>query len=233
MSSFEYKQAPAIPKTSAPARSNGFEEASVAALQIALAEIPDIDAFHVVGNGKVEEVHVVTSSGKNPKQLVRDIESVLAAKHHISVDRKKISIAQLSERVGVSVPVFRPLITSIAGQVSGTASRVEVRLAVNEDEYLGEATGTTSKSWTRRLVASATLDALVKASKQSVAFALEDVTIVTLSRERIALVGLSIIAQGPEQLYCGTAVVRHDEKDAIARATLDAVNRRLGFLTTS
>lgn len=212
--------------------SNGVYDATAEVIQAALAEIPDIDAFHVVENGNgVEEIHVVASASKSPKQLVRDIESLLLAKHKATVDRKKISIAQLSERV---LPMTqRPLVSSVVAAQAGTELRIEVKLGSGGEEFVGTSTGPTSKSWVRRTVVVATLEAVKGLTKQALAFALEDVTIVTLSRERVALVALSAVSGGPEQIYCGTAHIRHDEKDAIVRATLDAVNRRISFLTTS
>lgn len=205
---------------------------SIERLNSALAEIPDIDAFHVVANGHgIEEIHIVSTSSKSPKQLVRDIESLLLARHKISIDRKVISIAQMGAKL---TPLLaRPLISGITVDAGQGETRVDVKLSSGDSEFVGTAQGPSSRSTINRLVAEATLGAVSKLSKQAIAFALDDATIVTLSREKVALVGLSIVGKGHEQLCCGSAIVKHDEKDAIARSTLDAVNRRLSFLTIS
>ena len=212
------------------------QPADVTAIESALSEIVDIDAFHVVpninGNGDgsgIAEIHVVTSSKKSPKQLVRDIESLLMAKHKLTVDRKKISVAKLAGKAELTV---RANIDLVATETRGNQNHVIVRLVSEGQESEGRASGSASKAWSKRLVALSTLDAVAGMSKQVFAFALEDVTIVSLARESVAMVAVSIMENGAEQLYCGAAIIKHDEKGAIARATLDAVNRRMSYLTT-
>src|ERR671911_780623 len=47
--------------------------------------------------GEVSEVHVLAQSGLAPKQLVRNIESALLAQLGLTIDHRKISIAQTAE----------------------------------------------------------------------------------------------------------------------------------------
>jgi len=63
-------------------------------------------------------------------------------------------------------------------------------------------------------------------------FALEDVTVVQLGRERVAVSCVSLVTPHGEQAYSGSALVHQSENDSIVRATLDAINRRIGLLTT-
>jgi hypothetical protein len=64
-------------------------------------------------------------------------------------------------------------------------------------------------------------------------FALEDVALVTLGRERVAVSVVILVTPLGEQALAGSALARQSENDSLVRATLDAINRRLGFLTTA
>ena len=47
--------------------------------------------------GEVMAVHVLTSAGTSPKQMVRNVESALLAQLGLKVDHRKISVAQTAE----------------------------------------------------------------------------------------------------------------------------------------
>lgn len=46
------------------------------------------------GHGGIDEVHVLSGSSLNPKQIVRNIESALLAEFGLQIDHRKISIAR-------------------------------------------------------------------------------------------------------------------------------------------
>jgi hypothetical protein len=77
----------------------------------------------------------------------------------------------------------------------------------------------------------ATLDAVDQYAEGAVSFALEDVTIVQLGREQVAVSCITLVTPYGEQSFGGSAMVRQNDKDSIVRATLDAINRRMGVLT--
>src|SRR2546429_9537463 len=47
--------------------------------------------------GEVSEIHVLTSSDTQPKQVVRNIESALMAQLGVKIDHRKISVAQTAD----------------------------------------------------------------------------------------------------------------------------------------
>ena len=89
-----------------------------------------------------------------------------------------------------------------------------------------------SQTGRQRLVAQATLNAVEQYTHGAHSFALEDVTIVQLGREKVAVSCVTLVTPLGEQTFAGSALVRQNEKDSIVKATLDAINRRMGFLTT-
>lgn len=212
-------------------------------IETALAEVEDIRAARIVASpdGVIQEIHVLASPGKQPKQLVRDIESTLMAQFGIPVDHKKISIAMLGrddmppiehDPTEPQLHTERPRIASISEKTSGVRASATVSLDIGGSEYVGSASGAASQSGRLRHVAIATLDAVSQYTEDTVSFALEDVCVVQLGRERAAVACISLVSDFGERTFSGSALVRQNDNDAVVKATLDAINRRIGFLTT-
>ncbi len=213
--------------------------ALIAEIEESLAQVSEIRAARVVTSaaGVIDEIHVLALPSKAPKQLVRDIESTLMAAFGIAIDHKKISIAQLGQE---AMPVLnepakrqaRAQIKNINVEVQGVYVNIGVSLELEGELYVGRATGPASRTGRERLVAEATLDAIAQYLQGAFTFALEDVEIIRLGRESIATACVVLVTSLGEQAFAGSALVRQNDKDSIVRATLDAINRRLGFLTT-
>lgn len=211
---------------------------TIAEIEDALAHVSDIRAARVVASpeGTIEEIHVLALPTKAPKQLARDVESTIMAVFGIAIDHKVISIAQLGPD---SLPKAdagnapRARIKSIQAEVAGVQVTVMVSLELEDEVYTGRAVGPNSQTERKRLVACATLDALERYAGSAIGLALEDVKVVDLGAERVAVSCVSLVTPLGEQPFSGSALVRQNEKDSIVRATLDAINRRMGFLTTS
>lgn len=205
-------------------------------IEEALAQVAEIKAARVVSSpdGVIQEVHVLALPTKAPKQLVRDIESTIMARFGIPIDHKKISIAQLGHEAvsqnGSSAASVRPRIVSINSTVAGVQTQVSVTLEIAGSDYIGKAAGPNSQTGRQRLVADATLDAIAQYGDGPYTFALEDVSVLSLGRERVAVACVTLVSTLGEQSFTGSALVRQNEKDSIVRATLDAINRRMGFL---
>ncbi len=213
-------------------------QVTISEIEQVLCRVAEIKAARVVtsSDGVIQEIHVLALPSKSPKQLVRDIESTIMASFGIPVDHKKISIAQLGQdmlpKEETAKELTRPRIKSINSQVSGVRATVTVDLELDGDSYIGEASGAASQTGRLRLVAQATLNAVEQYTHGSYSFALEDVAVVQLGRERAAVSCMALVTPLGEQTFVGSALMRQNEKDAIVKATLDAINRRMGFLTT-
>lgn len=99
---------------------------------------------------------------------------------------------------------------------------VEINLDFGTEVRSGSATAPRELAEERRAVVRATLEALSGLLPFKVRFG--DGTVVLVGDRRLALVSLG--RDGGDTLV-GSAIVRTDEDDAFARATLDAVNRFL------
>lgn len=213
-------------------------------IESALAEVGEIKAVRVVASpdGVIQEIHVLALPTKQPKQLVRDIESTIMARFGIPIDHKIISIALLG-RDAIKPEIVpgasdrntaaRPRICSINATVSGVQASASVTLEIAGAEYVGNSSGPASQTGRLRLVALAALDAVSQYTDATISFALEDVAILKLGREKVAVSCIALVSSLGEQSFSGSAMVRQNDNDSVVRATLDAINRRMGFLTTA
>lgn len=204
-----------------------------------LCQIKDVRAARIIKgkDSSIEEIHVIAVPDRGPKQLVRDIESALMAEYGLPINHKKISIAQISDtEIGLAAAKgekARPKIASINADLSGVRAKVQIVLELNGNVFEGISQGTASQTGQIRLVAEATLDAVEKIVQGPYSFALEDVVILPLGREKVAVACVAVVSSLGEETFSGSAVVRQNDKDSIVKATLDAINRRFGFLTTA
>jgi len=60
------------------------------------------------GDGAVEEVHILTTDEVSPKQTVRNVESALLARYDVTLDHRKISVAQTTARPPAREPRLKP-----------------------------------------------------------------------------------------------------------------------------
>ena len=81
-------------------------------LEEAICQVPSVSAVRVVGKrGAIEEVHVISTATKAPKQVVRDVQSIALAGYGLSLDRRIISAWDVSAEAA-----SRPDITAASTQ---------------------------------------------------------------------------------------------------------------------
>lgn len=71
-------------------------------LEDSIRRIPGVQAAAVIGAETPSEIHIVASSSRSPKQLVRDIQSLASAGFGFSIDHRIVSIVRLEDVAGVT-----------------------------------------------------------------------------------------------------------------------------------
>ena len=192
-------------------------------LEKELRKLPDIRAARVVAgyDGEISEVHIVASPKKPTKSLVRDIQSVAIATFGYDIDRRRVSIVQIDDadtQEFIFDKEFRPRILTITSESTGLRSTVKVSLEHREQQALGFSEGSIASASRHRLVAQATLD-------------VDSALVVRVGGVDVAVVTIIFVLPPEEQIISGSSIVRqNNEADAIARAVLDATNRRMMML---
>jgi hypothetical protein len=110
---------------------------------------------------------------------------------------------------------------------AGLTTSVTVVLAHDGRTVQGTAEGTATTGSLHRSVAGATLRAVESVVGEGVRFDVEHVEVARTGPDRTALVVLTMVTERATQRLSGASVVREDVRQAVIRAVLAAVNRRV------
>ncbi len=208
------------------------KEQIIANCEQLIRKIKDILSAKIVttSDGKISEIHVVSTSNRNPKQIVRDIESALIASVGSTVDHKKISVAQINNDDSF-IPEARLKVETIHIKKYGHNNDVAVTLSDGSgDTFKGSATGTSSVQSQIVTTAIATLEAIQQYLKGSFVFSLDDTMLFKIAgREAIAVV-VCVIINEQEEHFLGSALIKQGYIDAAVAAVLNSVNRKINLL---
>lgn len=206
------------------------EQTDLGILEAELASLPEVRAARVITtpNGRITEVHIVSEGAKSPKQLVRDVQTVAQAKLGLQIDHRIVSVVQFpADTTKTSTHSFT--LSSLSWSTEGTKATCRVRIEIGEEIVLGESSGPASSVGRARLTAEATTNALASIAKDPPVADVGDVRVVDVGTQRVAVaVVVLLLGAGEEIIVTGSAPVRGDESEAIARAILDAVARHHG-----
>lgn len=203
------------------------DQLAVVDVEEAIAALDGIVAVRLVPGERrpVDELHVVVDPGREPKQTVRDIQSLLVARHGVDIDRRVISVVQLSsdadKRLHDGLP--RLVLDAVQIEVKGEETSVTVELYDGEVPVRGCA-GPIRDDRIEEATAEATLDA-INGLLTSHTLRPVGAGITQIGPERIAVAAISATSGRSRDLLTGSAAVRRHEADAVARAVLDATNR--------
>lgn len=190
--------------------------------------IEGINASKVVYNdyGHIEEIHIIADQNRGAKQISRDIQSLLIAKFDMKVDHKKISVAQIcsDEKVEKS---HRFSIGAIGYRLAENVVEIKVVLKKEGKEYESTVQGTNTRNNIYRLFVQATLECVHRSLRRNDIFLVEDIVKVNIAKQEVINIAIEYICGTSEELLVGCAVLKKDDYEAIVKATLDAVNRKV------
>jgi len=213
----------------------------------AVAGLKDVRSARVVvdESGGVLEVHVVSDSSRSAKLVARDVESILIAKIGLSIDHRKISVAQVDEGEEEAAPrPKKPDKETPAGTYlspddkriefigvslaqSNLVAQARVELSRDGVGTIAEASGADSTDTVQRLVAEATIEAVQRYFEDGGIFSVTAVEQITVAGKKLAIVCVDHIHDRRQRLLVGACPTDGDVPRAVALATLDAVNRFL------
>ena len=195
--------------------------------------------------GEIDEIHVLTTDEVTAKQTVRNVESALLAHMDLSVDHRKISVAQTKERPEVAQPAVRLLPEPPAGQrrLVFQAHHVEtershqvrhrVEIEWNGERHVGAASAADLPRPRLEAVSRATLSAveaallseLEEGPGPGVTLALDGVKLVEAFDRTFVLVAVNAMRGRDVTPLAGATVVEVSPDRAAILATLQATDR--------
>jgi len=210
------------------------EDTELAAIEKELCRLPAVNAARIVADdiGRPRELHILASPDKSPKQIARDVQSVAMATFGMEIDHRIISVVQLDrghlEPIVAPVGQARVSIGAISSEQRGMRNHARVTLLRGDEESVGLAEGSIAESSRNRAVGQATLDALRHLLPAAESADVETAACVHLGSRQLAVATLVFVVPPHEEIVSGSAIVRGgNEPEALARAVLDATNRRL------
>ncbi len=196
---------------------------------------------HLSPDGSITEIHILGSSLRHPKQIMRDVQSALASAYGVMVDHRIISIAQLrqdpvqSEEHIVSTPTgeVRLRTHEFTQNVVGNQYNVKISLTKDDIEYTGRCSCRNTPIQRPRAVANAVLQAVHSFLGVEDVFLLLSVQFTQLSSIKVVMVAIECMNMQAAPVLIGAAECSVDESQAIVRATLSALNRKLAFMASN
>ena len=130
------------------------------------------------------------------------------------------------------------MIDHVQVNMFGLEATVEVRLAAGERRVLGLASGPAVDGYVTRLAAVSAARAIDQLLREMAPDGdggrcfVEHTGVVPFGTTEVAVVVVQLVCEGWVEQLAGCAVVAGDPRQAVVRATLGAVNRRLEALLT-
>ncbi|WP_126992819.1 hypothetical protein [Thermosipho globiformans] len=196
---------------------------NVSNIEEVLTKIPGIQAAKaVVEDEEIVELHVVADDEKLPKQIVRDIETVLFASLGIKIDRKVISIAQLNSKIETS-KVLPYRLEKLDVKDEGKNIKVSVEIVHGQEKMSGEFSGPKTSRNIPIVIGNAVLNALENI--HDFVISVDDIAEVSLAGKNFLITHLTKEYKNVEESIIGAAPIEKDKYTAIAESVLEAFRR--------
>lgn len=193
-----------------------------------ICKIEDIVSAKIITNsdGKISNIHAVSNSNRDPKQIVRDIESAIITSFS---SNENLNIAQLNKQSEI-ISNIRLKIEGIATQ--RLVNQFEAKVILSDSMgniYEGKVSGDCSYQNRLRIIAKAAVCAIAQFLQVDVIFSLEDVLELKIRDREVIIALLSIKSNDTKENLLGSALVKQAKSDAVIEAVLDAF-RKTSFL---
>lgn len=178
----------------------------------------------------IEQTDIEQTGDEQPDAEVEQADAEQPDAEQPDADAEQVDVERAEAPVLPEVTMARPgrlVIERVALVSAGLGTSVSVSLALDGETFEGNAEGTSTPGSLHRSVAGATLRAVEAVVEGSVRFDVEHVEIAATGPDRTALVVLTMVTDRATQRLSGASVVREDARQAVIRAVLAAVNRRV------
>jgi len=186
--------------------------------------------------GEVSEVHVLTTSDVQGKQVVRNIESALMAQLGLKIDHRKISVAQTAdvrpieqlqeEAVRTRAKRRVVMFQGLEVRPGPRPQRVVVRVKLSFEGKDAEAEEQGTDTMRNRVEAAARATALcLDELLPDNSIALEGAQIIEAFDRKFVFVAVHGLGGREAQLLTGTCEIRESGERSAVLAVLDATNR--------
>ncbi|MDD3334750.1 MAG: hypothetical protein PHI98_04445 [Eubacteriales bacterium] len=202
--------------------------------RLLLQKLPGIYAANVLPDekGAIREIHMIANSGRNPKQICRDVQSALLAAFDLAVDYRVISIAQIGENPfegDAAEPSaqgeFRLHCLGVQSGVEEDTYHISVHLRRGDRDFVGESSCRNTPAQRAQAVALATLEGVQAFLEEKGVFTLVATQNALAGGVAVCITVLEYMDAKGERLLIGAAQQTDDMAIGYVKSTLDALNR--------
>lgn len=206
------------------------ETPDAADLEAALLIVEDIASARIVtgDEGAPVSLHLSVVGDRPAAEIISEVEAVYAAGFEYAIDPRLIAVS----RAEADTPLTLPRIKLVA--IEAAVARHKHRVTVDLDQAGKRTRGECVDVSPLYCAAEATRLALVGLSMAARGINIQHAAVVNGGPNELALICARFRVESSDEVLCGIAKVRERGAiEATARATLEAVNRRLPMLTRS
>ena len=206
-------------------------------LVAALRAVPGVADADVApdGDGGLGLLRLGLAPGYDEIQVATTVGKLLRERFGLGVDAEHVQLVEdaaqpLDAAATGGQRQTRPAIRRMHLVSAGTDVAASVTLGFGDRDEVGEADGPATQPGVHRAVALATLRAVEALVDRRVKFELEHLDVAQTGETRTVVVVVSLVSSGGSERLTGAALVREDVRQAVIRATLDGLNRRISGL---
>lgn len=212
----------------------------VPSMEHLLQSLEGVEAVRIIpdANGGLDEIHVLSESGLEPKRIVRNVESALLAEAGVQIDHRIVSVAQRrgempdvnGAEVGDSGAGSGRLVLENVHIERSTGEQITCTVELRGDEqYEGRSAGMDHRKTRLTVVGKAVLNALREVSDADRGpLMLDDVETVEACGEPMVVALVYAMEDRRALPLVGAALVGDSPEQGAVLAVLDATNRWVG-----
>jgi hypothetical protein len=194
-----------------------------------IQELEGVVSCNLTGGDEIDEIHIIANKKRDPKRIVRDVETVFMVHIDRKIDHKKISIAQIESSFSESIrAVSDNRIELVSIYTENNRSCCNVKMKINEQE-VKESFEVQIGENIEKLIGRSVLTILNKYLDFDSQMVIDDIFTIK-GKEELVIAQISMYNPDNnliQKKLVGSVYVNNDISLAIAKACLKAVNRKI------
>lgn len=176
-------------------------------------------------SGELTEVHILAYGDKNPKQIVRDVETAILTISGERIDRRIISIAQIGGENQISESASAFKVQSAGLSEDGSEIEINVEVALGNSSKDSKKRGIKSFKNVLKLSAESAMEAMENAAESKLKFSLDEIREVTIEDRKFfigVITVVSVTGMAKELVFAGK--IEFNSVKDVAEAIIEKIN---------